>query len=55
MTFLTGSPIRAADQTAETLVLTNSTSDSVTYLDPATSEQETVTVGAAPWGITRCR
>jgi DNA-binding beta-propeller fold protein YncE len=44
-------PARQRDQV--TLVLTNSDSDTVTFLNLATDDREEVTVGTAPWGITR--
>jgi DNA-binding beta-propeller fold protein YncE len=46
-------PARAEDPPDPTLVLTDSDSDTVTFLDLATDERESVQIGIAPWGIAR--
>jgi hypothetical protein len=46
-------PARAEDPPEPTLVLTDSDSDTVTFLDLGTDERESVVVGVAPWGIAR--
>ena len=43
----------AEDSPQPTLVLTDSASDTITFLDLATDERESVQVGIAPWGIAR--